>query len=253
MITLFRRIRQKLIASGSITKYLLYALGEILLVVIGILIALQINNWNNDRIERGLELKLLTQIQSDLLTTAESITDLQSKLEVSVSSADSLLQSFREKEEVKSFVFNASLIHRRFFFNPASSGYSQLGGSLGTVIRNDSLRNQIVDLYEGDFEEIGKRQEMLTGHLNQNVVPQSSKLFDLNRRISFRMSDFDENSMDIYTPINFETLASDGEYANTIVILKRLYSIQLNQLRVSLNQIEGTVAVIEDEIDQFDN
>jgi hypothetical protein len=37
------------------------------------------------------------------------------------------------------------------------------------------------------------------------------------------------------------------------VILKRLYSIQLNQLRVSLNQIEGTVAVIEDEIDQFNN
>jgi len=46
MITLFRNIRQKLIASGSITKYLLYAIGEILLVVIGILTALQVNNWN---------------------------------------------------------------------------------------------------------------------------------------------------------------------------------------------------------------
>jgi hypothetical protein len=45
-IPLFRRIREKLIASGSITKYLLYAIGEILLVVIGILIALQVNNWN---------------------------------------------------------------------------------------------------------------------------------------------------------------------------------------------------------------
>ena len=45
MITLFRRIRQELIESGSFTKYLLYAIGEILLVVIGILIALQVNNW----------------------------------------------------------------------------------------------------------------------------------------------------------------------------------------------------------------
>ncbi|MFN1835244.1 DUF6090 family protein [Balneola sp. MJW-20] len=46
MVTLFRRIREKLIASGSVTKYLLYAIGEILLVVVGILIALQVNNWN---------------------------------------------------------------------------------------------------------------------------------------------------------------------------------------------------------------
>ncbi|MFN1835240.1 DUF6090 family protein [Balneola sp. MJW-20] len=52
MITLFRRIREKLIASGSLTKYLLYAVGEILLVVIGILIALQVNNWNENRVEK---------------------------------------------------------------------------------------------------------------------------------------------------------------------------------------------------------
>ena len=50
MITLFRRIRQKLIDSGSASKYVLYALGEILLVVIGILIALQVNNWNEKRL-----------------------------------------------------------------------------------------------------------------------------------------------------------------------------------------------------------
>ena len=46
MITLFRRIRQKLMDSGNVTKYVLYAAGEILLVVIGILIALQVNNRN---------------------------------------------------------------------------------------------------------------------------------------------------------------------------------------------------------------
>ncbi|MFN1835239.1 DUF6090 family protein [Balneola sp. MJW-20] len=49
MITLFRRIREKLIASGSLTRYLLYAVGEILLVVVGILIALQVNNWNEQQ------------------------------------------------------------------------------------------------------------------------------------------------------------------------------------------------------------
>ena len=70
---------------------------------------------------------------------------------------------------------------------------------------------------------------------------------------SFRMSDFDANSMDFNTHIDFETLTTDTEYANTIVIMRRIYTIQLNQLRVSSGQIEETVAVIDDEIEQFDH
>jgi hypothetical protein len=48
MLKFFRRIRKALLDSGSVHKYLLYAIGEIALVVIGILIALQVNNWNQD-------------------------------------------------------------------------------------------------------------------------------------------------------------------------------------------------------------
>ena len=46
MINLFRKTRQKLIKENRVSKYLLYAIGEILLVMIGILMALQVNNWN---------------------------------------------------------------------------------------------------------------------------------------------------------------------------------------------------------------
>ena len=49
MIKFFRQIRQKLLQENRFSKYLLYAIGEIILVVIGILIALQINNWNERR------------------------------------------------------------------------------------------------------------------------------------------------------------------------------------------------------------
>ena len=49
MIKFFRKIRQNLLAEGKTGKYLKYAVGEIILVVIGILIALQINNWNENR------------------------------------------------------------------------------------------------------------------------------------------------------------------------------------------------------------
>ncbi|MDX1630200.1 MAG: DUF6090 family protein, partial [Fulvivirga sp.] len=51
MLTFFRKIKKSLIASGSVQRYLIYAMGEIALVVIGILIALQINNWNEERKE----------------------------------------------------------------------------------------------------------------------------------------------------------------------------------------------------------
>ena len=49
MISLFRKIRQKLLAENRVTRYLVYALGEIVLVMIGILLALQVNNWNEER------------------------------------------------------------------------------------------------------------------------------------------------------------------------------------------------------------
>ncbi|MFK7758244.1 MAG: DUF6090 family protein, partial [Flavobacteriales bacterium] len=74
MIKFFRKIRQSLLREGKVSRYLLYALGEIVLVVIGILIALQINNWNHEHKERHQEVKLYENLLESL--TADSI-DLQ--------------------------------------------------------------------------------------------------------------------------------------------------------------------------------
>ena len=67
MIKFFRRIRQKLLAQNRLGKYLLYAIGEIVLVVIGILIALQINNANQAHKARLQEITILENLQQDLL------------------------------------------------------------------------------------------------------------------------------------------------------------------------------------------
>src|SRR5210317_2049235 len=66
MIKLFRNIRKKLAAENKVTPYLLYAIGEIVLVVIGILIALQINNWNENRKSKILERKMLFELAKSL-------------------------------------------------------------------------------------------------------------------------------------------------------------------------------------------
>jgi hypothetical protein len=66
MISLFRKIRQKLLTENRVTKYLAYALGEILLVVIGILVALQVNTWNEERKSRKAETNFYAAILDDL-------------------------------------------------------------------------------------------------------------------------------------------------------------------------------------------
>ncbi len=66
MIKFFRRIRQKLLSENKFSKYLLYAIGEIVLVVIGILIALQINNWNERRKEETVITKYTKRLIQDL-------------------------------------------------------------------------------------------------------------------------------------------------------------------------------------------
>ena len=66
MIKFFRNIRRQLIEKENIRKYILYAIGEIFLVVVGILIALSINNWNNNKILRRTELKVYENIKNQI-------------------------------------------------------------------------------------------------------------------------------------------------------------------------------------------
>lgn len=67
MIHFFRKIRHQLFTNNKFSKYLLYAIGEIVLVVIGILIALQINNWNNQKLINKAEIKSYQNIKRQII------------------------------------------------------------------------------------------------------------------------------------------------------------------------------------------
>ena len=67
MLTFFRRIRKGLLTDGATSKYLLYAIGEILLVMIGILLALQVNNWNEERRDSQRFIAELEELRAELL------------------------------------------------------------------------------------------------------------------------------------------------------------------------------------------
>ncbi|NER17566.1 hypothetical protein [Spongiivirga citrea] len=66
MIKFFRKIRQKMLNENKFSRYLVYAIGEILLVIIGILIAIQINNKNTERIEREIFESNLQYVLEDI-------------------------------------------------------------------------------------------------------------------------------------------------------------------------------------------
>lgn len=70
---LFRGFRQQLIHEKNIKKYLLYAIGEILLVMIGILLAFQVDNWNEDRLKKVAEIRTYRNIREQIVSDKELI------------------------------------------------------------------------------------------------------------------------------------------------------------------------------------
>ncbi|MBT8386227.1 MAG: hypothetical protein KJO12_02355, partial [Ignavibacteria bacterium] len=63
---LFRNLRQTLIKEGKLKRYLLYAVGEILLVMIGLSLAFQLDNWNEDRIKKNAEMRYYENIRAQI-------------------------------------------------------------------------------------------------------------------------------------------------------------------------------------------
>ena len=75
MIKFFRHIRKQLLTENKFSKYLLYAIGEIALVMIGILLALQVNNWNEAQKNRAIEQQLLTSLLQELETNLDILAE----------------------------------------------------------------------------------------------------------------------------------------------------------------------------------
>ena len=106
MIKFFRKIRQNLLMENKTGKYLKYAVGEIVLVVIGILIALQISNLNQEKKDRDYEIKMLSEIEkglrldlSNLQENFDSYTTLNNTIEHFTEHYQNILNQVLENKE----------------------------------------------------------------------------------------------------------------------------------------------------------
>ena len=150
MIKLFRNIRKKLLEKGKTTRYFKYAIGEIILVVIGILIALQINNWNEAKKEQHYANTILKEMHSNLFTDLEIFDFVIPRVEKRKKAIDTVKQILYHYPKTKSLqgIENYWNLNRQFQVSVNNGGYESLKSKGIEIVKNDSLRNAIVYFYE---------------------------------------------------------------------------------------------------------
>ncbi|WP_282043418.1 DUF6090 family protein [Winogradskyella flava] len=166
MIKFFRKIRQNLLSEGKTGKYFKYAIGEIILVVIGILIALSINNWNQNITYKNELQQILKEVQIDLnkdLLRLNSDISYAKKFKNYVDNvlnngntmtSDSLLKAIRKVHGIQSFVAK-------------DIGYNKMVNHPRTDILSDSLTTNLTYYYYnyGSQSKISDtRKETLSGY-----------------------------------------------------------------------------------------
>jgi len=151
MIKFFRHIRKSLLMENKTSKYFKYAIGEIVLVVIGILIALQINNWNEQRKENKLEqdyyCKLLEDVQQDLIQVNNQIANTVNRIDA-CNNVLQMLQSPNPKLDILMQETLNALSLITYTIRPNNAAFEDLksSGNLN-VLKDNNIKTSVIDYY----------------------------------------------------------------------------------------------------------
>lgn len=157
MLRFFRNIRKKLATENKVMAYLRYAIGEILLVVIGILIALQINNWNENQKERKLENEYYCRLLEDAIQDKEQVNDLiglaKDRLKASNQAVRLLLKNKVKKVEIGNQIhLSTKAIYSDF--KPNNSAFEDLKSGANLNIISDKSIIKALNHYFNKVEEL---------------------------------------------------------------------------------------------------
>ncbi|MDH5598057.1 MAG: DUF6090 family protein, partial [Cyclobacteriaceae bacterium] len=204
MFRIFRKIRERVFTENKFSKYIFYSLGEIILVVIGILIALQVDNWNSERLN-----------QQDLKKYAKSLVqDLQNDIHMLNVSRRQAKNSFHDIEQLRNYFSSTpaekysnthlyvlvgnSLLYRPYKWNRSTLDEIKNSGYL-RYIKNNILEEKLIayetfsyhldEDFEGDKDRSNLASEILSEMLDLNS-PYFAQL-DSVRKIHYKNPDFD--------------------------------------------------------------
>lgn len=249
MIKFFRKIRQNLLPENKFGKYLTYAIGEIILVVIGILIALQINNWNiskSNQIEsNAFAARLKAEVKSNIAFTQEEI----NKKESQRSSSLAILKMIDEDiTKLSSKTLDSLIIITMANGNMEfKNGTLNEGLNTGKValIKSDSLKTLLYGL-PSLVEEVRTGEKYMNEDLNQYFYP------FIYEHISFRQMDYEHseqgeligpskfsnhNNLSVLNILKFESLI-DNIFYNSNVQIDNYYRLK--------NELENLYELIEE-------
>ncbi|NCO63848.1 MAG: hypothetical protein GW839_09345 [Flavobacteriales bacterium] len=250
MIKLFRNIRKQLLNQGKTTNYLKYAVGEIVLVVIGILIALQINNWNQNRNNTAEELKILKSCKTGLEIDLEDIDHNIKRHKNSIASTDLILQMLKDNKKYDdSVAYHFSKIMLPTFFVHSTSAFETLKAKGIDIVSNEILRNKIIQVYDNGYTFF---LEFEKDHNNQYT-------WGLNTIFNTRFEDsfyYDVSSASLsgkIIPLNFDSLKNDQEFLYYLKSLRNrnivFINFQYKKLRILVVEL---IALLDKEIKKIE-
>ena len=172
MIRFLRQIRQKLLQENRFSKYLLYAIGEIVLVVIGILIALQINNWNERKNRVHLEKSLLKEIKENLQV---DLGDLRFNIKYDSTNRAATTLVLQQLENKIPYTDSLATYYGKMGSNSLllenTAAYENLKTLGFDLISNKTLRNKISHLYSARYEYLDEISQIYSSFLMSNLQP----------------------------------------------------------------------------------
>ena len=259
MINFFRKIRQTLVSENKFSKYLLYAIGEIILVVIGILLALQINSWNQQRIEDKKEIELLTSIKEEFhynLSEINQSIKVNKKVTQSCVKLTKLIRSdsiTKVPEIVDQLLVNIGGFNS-FDARIGITGEVVNSGKL-SILKNDEIRTKLgnwLTLLADCEEDILFRSDNYT----MNLMPFLMKRFPLSNGELTKKLEFDKsNYLVIYekkSPFKLNLSSEDFmEFENQVWHHKHNHDyIVINELNLR-DFINTTIQMLDKELDNM--
>ncbi len=205
MIKFFRKIRYRLVSESKFSKYLLYAGGEIVLVVIGILIALQINNWNQTSIRANLERKMLQELLTNLRKDSIDNAINARWYERVAKSARIINKTLEQKTPWHDSLANHyGNIYTHGISTYNTSAYDNLESIGFNLIKNDSIRIALTNLYGISYKLVEKTEDQLSkDNFNTMIAPVFTTRLKMERWFHA-------------VPNNYEALYEDLEFQETV-------------------------------------
>lgn len=259
MIKLFRNIRKKLIEQSKVRNYFFYAIGEIILVVIGILIALQINNWNDLRKQNVVDSKYFQNLKNDLIGDTERLDLMINYSEEKVKVAERVMAQIKKDTIGSLYEFSDDMKILLFVdeFRPDQSTYNEMKSSGNfSTIQNDTLKLKILKLQK-TYIDIAALQEHM--RYDFNILIENfekyvdwSKYFDLNRSNADQLiletdSAYVKQHADVLRE-EISNLFRNKVFANNIFLSEINHAYGISELKKSQSQINDIINILDAEI-----